>query len=219
MAQSARVRRGGSSSSSRSSSDPSCNGDRVPAAVAAAGLPPGEVRTRAPPAARRPLSAVGEVMAETAAVGTAEEPLLVSAIKGRKVERPPVWLMRQAGWTLFPYKLPAVSYQLLCGRHPSFCERSELVDLVVEISLQPWKAILFSDILTPLPGMNIPFDIVKGKGPVIFDPLRTAAAVNEVREFVPEEWVPYVGQALNILREEGSDTHCFLLRLTMKLPC
>uniref|UniRef100_A0A0D3FI84 uroporphyrinogen decarboxylase n=1 Tax=Oryza barthii TaxID=65489 RepID=A0A0D3FI84_9ORYZ len=100
------------------------------------------------------------------------------------------------------------SYQLLCERHPSFRERSENVDLVVEISLQPWKVfkpdgvILFSDILTPLPGMNIPFDIVKGKGPVIFDPLRTAAAVNEVREFVPEEWVPYVGQALNILREE-----------------
>jgi hypothetical protein len=52
--------------------------------------------------------------------------------------------------------------------------------------------------------MNIPFDIVKGKGPVIYDPLRTAAAVNEVREFVPEEWVPYVGQALNLLRDEVS---------------
>lgn len=63
---------------------------------------------------------------------------------------------------------------------------------------------MFSDILTPLPGMNIPFDIVKGKGPVIYDPLRTAAAVDEVREFVPEEWVPYVGQALNLLREEVS---------------
>ena len=63
---------------------------------------------------------------------------------------------------------------------------------------------MFSDILTPLPGMNIPFDIVKGKGPVIYDPLRTAAAVNEVREFVPEEWVPYVGQALNLLRGEVS---------------
>ncbi|EEC75210.1 hypothetical protein OsI_11473 [Oryza sativa Indica Group] len=178
-------------------------------------------RARRPPPAVR-CSAVGEVMAETAAVGTAEEPLLVSAIKGRKVERPPVWLMRQAG-SLFhgiQYLIASSSclnrdkcpffesYQLLCERHPSFRERSENVDLVVEISLQPWKVfkpdgvILFSDILTPLPGMNIPFDIVKGKGPVIFDPLRTAAAVNEVREFVPEEWVPYVGQALNILREE-----------------
>jgi len=49
----------------------------------------------------------------------------------------------------------------------------------VEISLQPWLAfkpdgvILFSDILTPLTGMNIPFDITAGKGPVIADPIRT----------------------------------------------
>jgi uroporphyrinogen decarboxylase len=49
----------------------------------------------------------------------------------------------------------------------------------VEISLQPWHAfkpdgvILFSDILTPLTGMNIPFDITAGKGPVIADPIRT----------------------------------------------
>lgn len=49
----------------------------------------------------------------------------------------------------------------------------------VEISLQPWEAfkpdgvILFSDILTPLSGMNIPFDIVQGKGPTIADPIRS----------------------------------------------
>ena len=49
----------------------------------------------------------------------------------------------------------------------------------VEVSLQPWRAfqpdgvILFSDILTPIAGMNIPFDITAGKGPVIFDPIRT----------------------------------------------
>lgn len=64
------------------------------------------------------------------------------------------------------------------------------------------QVILFSDILTPLPGMNIPFDIVKGKGPVIFDPLCTAADVDQVREFAPEEFVPYVGEALTILRKE-----------------
>lgn len=61
---------------------------------------------------------------------------------------------------------------------------------------------MFSDILTPLSGMNIPFDIVKGKGPVIFNPLSSAEDVNEVREFVPAESVPYVGEALTILREE-----------------
>ena len=136
------------------------------------------------------------------------------------------------------------SYQIICEKYPLFSERLKNVDLVVEISLQPWKVfkpdgvkhicgiqfyishclslrvwfilfaviflfcmaylqvILFSDILTPLSGMNIPFDIVKGKGPVIFDPLHTAADVDQVREFVPEESVPYVGEALTILRKE-----------------
>lgn len=65
-----------------------------------------------------------------------------------------------------------------------------------------WQVILFSDILTPLSGMNIPFDIIKGKGPVIFNPLRTADDVEQVREFVPEDSVPYVGEALTILRKE-----------------
>jgi hypothetical protein len=49
----------------------------------------------------------------------------------------------------------------------------------VEVSLQPWRAfkpdgvILFSDILTPLTGMNIPFDITGGSGPIIHNPIRT----------------------------------------------
>ncbi|KAI3856361.1 hypothetical protein MKX03_002902 [Papaver bracteatum] len=142
----------------------------------------------------------GGTVAEPQAVGAAE-PLLLTAVRGENVERPPVWLMRQAGRYM-------KSYMTLCEKHPSFRERSENVDLVVEISLQPWKVfkpdgvILFSDILTPLSGMNIPFDIVKGKGPIIFSPLREAADVAQVREFVPEVSVPYVGEALNILRKE-----------------
>src|ERR1044072_126225 len=64
------------------------------------------------------------------------------------------------------------------------------------------QVILFSDILTPLSGMNIPFDIVKGKGPVIFDPIHSAAQVDQVREFIPEDSVPYVGEALTTLRKE-----------------
>ncbi|XP_016512042.1 uroporphyrinogen decarboxylase, chloroplastic-like [Nicotiana tabacum] len=142
----------------------------------------------------------GGTVAEPKAI-SATEPLLLDAVRGKEVERPPVWLMRQAGRYM-------KSYQLLCEKYPSFRDRSENVDLVVEISLQPWKVfrpdgvILFSDILTPLSGMNIPFDIIKGKGPVIFDPLGTAADVEKVREFIPEESVPYVGEALTILRKE-----------------
>ncbi|KAM7494735.1 hypothetical protein LguiB_029344 [Lonicera macranthoides] len=144
--------------------------------------------------------ALGGTIAEPKVIN-ATEPLLLNAVRGDEVQRPPVWLMRQAGRYM-------KSYQLLCEKHPSFRERSENVDLVVEISLQPWKVfrpdgvILFSDILTPLPGMNIPFDIIKGKGPVIFNPLSTAADVAQVREFTPEESVPYVGEALAILRKE-----------------
>lgn len=52
--------------------------------------------------------------------------------------------------------------------------------------------------------MNIPFDIVKGKGPIIFNPVQTIADVDQVREFTPEDSVPYVGEALKILRKEVS---------------
>lgn len=53
--------------------------------------------------------------------------------------------------------------------------------------------------------MNIPFDIVKGKGPIIANPISEASHVDQVREFVPEEYVPYVGEALTILRKEVLD--------------
>ncbi|XP_061375091.1 uroporphyrinogen decarboxylase-like [Gastrolobium bilobum] len=159
-------------------------------------------RTPITPKSRTPIfCTLPGTVAEPNAATTAAEPLLLNAVRGVDVERPPVWLMRQAGRYM-------KSYQTICEKYPSFRERSENVDLVVEISMQPWKVfkpdgvILFSDILTPLSGMNIPFDIVKGKGPVIFDPVHSAAQVDQVREFIPEDSVPYVGEALSILRKE-----------------
>ncbi|GFP92717.1 uroporphyrinogen decarboxylase chloroplastic [Phtheirospermum japonicum] len=139
---------------------------------------------------------LGGAVAEPKAVNATEPLLLNDARRQRRRETPGV-----------AYETSRESYQTLCEKHPSFRERSENVDLVVEISLQPWKVfkpdvILFSDILTPLSGMNIPFDIVKGKGPIIFDPIRTTGDVEKVREFTPDESVPYVGEALTILRKE-----------------
>lgn len=133
------------------------------------------------------------------------DPLLVRTARGEKVERVPVWMMRQAGRYM-------KCYRDLVEKHPSFRERSENTDLSVEISLQPWKAfrpdgvILFSDILTPLTGMNVEFDIVKGKGPLIYDPIRDAEALKRMTPLDPVEAMPYVGETLNILRNEvGND--------------
>ena len=60
-------------------------------------------------------------------------PLLLRAARGENVERPPVWMMRQAGRYM-------KEYRDLRANHPSFRERSENPDLSYEISMQPFKA-------------------------------------------------------------------------------
>jgi uroporphyrinogen decarboxylase len=130
---------------------------------------------------------------------SSSDPLLLRAIRGETVERTPVWMMRQAGRYM-------KVYQELCKKHTTFRERSERVDLAVEISLQPWHAfkpdgvILFSDILTPLSGMNIPFDIGSGNGPVIFDPIRTMAQVDKVTKLDAQSSCGFVSESFRQLR-------------------
>ena len=126
-------------------------------------------------------------------------PLLLRAALGEAVERPPVWMMRQAGRYMKVYRD-------LRDNHPSFRERSENPDLSYEISMQPFKAfkpdgvILFSDILTPLPGMGIDFDIVESKGPIIQEPIRTLDQINQLRPLSPNESLNFVGEVLGRLR-------------------
>ena len=102
-------------------------------------------------------------------------------------------------------------------RYPTFRERSETVELAVEISLQPYRAwkpdgiILFSDILTPLAGMNVDFDIVKGTGPIVHSPVRSLADVDNVTHLHPEETVPFVGETLKTLRNEVSSKDAAVL--------
>lgn len=106
------------------------------------------------------------------------DPLLIRAAKGEKVERTPVWMMRQAGRHI-------AEYRDLCKKYPTFRERSEIPDVAVEVSLQPWRnyntdgCILFSDILTPLPGMGCDFDIDEKLGPVM-TPMRSYADAEKV---------------------------------------
>ena len=128
-------------------------------------------------------------------------PLLLRAARGEKVERPPVWMMRQAGRYM---KI----YRELREKYPSFRERSENPDLAIEISLQPWKAfrpdgvIMFSDILTPLPAMGIPFDIIEQKGPMIEPPIRSKEHIENMRPLDPDESLPFIKKILGTLRQE-----------------
>ncbi|XP_072995229.1 uroporphyrinogen decarboxylase 1, chloroplastic [Typha latifolia] len=128
------------------------------------------------------------------------DPLLVQAAKGNKTLRPPAWMMRQAGRYMAAYKK-------LAEKHPSFRERSETVDLIVEISLQPWRAfgpdgvIIFSDILTPLPAIGVPFDISDAKGPIIQSPVRSEAHLKSLHP-IDLDKLQFVGESLRILRGE-----------------
>jgi len=130
---------------------------------------------------------------------TETAPLLLRAAQGEQVERPPVWMMRQAGRYMKVYRE-------LRDRHPGFRERSENPDLSFEISMQPFEAfkpdgvILFSDILTPLPGMGINFDIIESKGPLIHDPIRSLVQVEALQPLNPNESTPFVGEVLTRLR-------------------
>jgi uroporphyrinogen decarboxylase len=133
--------------------------------------------------------------------GANDIPYLLRATKGEILDRPPVWMMRQAGRYMKVYRD-------LREKYPSFRERSENPDLSIEISLQPWKAfqpdgvIMFSDILTPLPGMGINFDIIESKGPIIDPPIRSAEQIDALRTLDPEESLPFVKTVLQTLRQE-----------------
>lgn len=124
----------------------------------------------------------------------------MKAARGDPVNRPPAWMMRQAG------RYMAV-YRKLAKKHPSFRERSETTDLIVEISLQPWKAfrpdgvIIFSDILTPLPAFGIDFDIEDVRGPVIQSPIRSEEGL-KVLHPIDFDKLRFVGDSLKILRQE-----------------
>lgn len=142
------------------------------------------------------------------ASSSSSDPLLVKAARREQVSRPPAWMMRQAG------RYMAV-YRKLAEKHPSFRERSETTDLIVEISLQPWEAfhpdgvIIFSDILTPLPAFGVQFDIEDARGPVIQSPIRSEEGLKSLHS-IDLEKLQFVGDSLKILRKEVGEQAAIL---------
>jgi len=123
---------------------------------------------------------------------------LLRACRGEPVDRPPVWLMRQAGRYLPEYRRVREGV--------TFLEMCRDVERAVEVSLQPLElvgteaVIVFQDIFTPIPPMGVDVDF--RPGPVVAEPLRTAAQVDALRLPDPEESVPFVFEILRRLRRE-----------------
>ena len=69
-------------------------------------------------------------------------------------------------------------------------------------AFKPDGVILFSDILTPLPGMGINFEIIESKGPIIDEPIRTLSQIENLRELNPSESLGFVGQVLSSLKKD-----------------
>ncbi len=124
--------------------------------------------------------------------------LFERACYGQRGDRAPVWIMRQAGRYL-------PEYQKL-RQEVDFLTATKTPDIAARITLQPMErfeldaAILFSDIMTPLEGMGI--DLHFAPGPVIENPVRTPEQARALRALEPERDVPFVMDALRIVRAD-----------------
>ena len=103
------------------------------------------------------------------------EERMVGALRHQPVDRTPVWFMRQAGRSLAAYRELRERYDILTiTRTPELCARVTLMP-VDELGVD--AAVLYADIMLPLVGMGVPFSIDPGVGPIIHEPLRSAADI------------------------------------------
>ncbi|MGB2252291.1 MAG: uroporphyrinogen decarboxylase [Flavobacteriaceae bacterium] len=129
--------------------------------------------------------------------------LLLQALKGETLERPPVWMMRQAGRYLPDFMKLKEKYD--------FFTRCQTPELATEITLMPIDqvgvdaAIIFSDILVVLQAMNIEVEMRDGMGPYIPQPINSKAALDQVILPDVEEHLGYVFEAVRMTKSALND--------------
>ncbi len=129
--------------------------------------------------------------------------IFLHACRSEPVERPPVWMMRQAGRYLPEYRE--------VRRKHSFLEVCKTPELATEVSLQPFQrlnvdaVIVFSDILIVAEAMGMELEL-NDAGPVLPHPIRDANQVAALRQFDPEIETRFVPDAIrSICGAVGSD--------------
>ncbi|TCJ04905.1 uroporphyrinogen decarboxylase [Cytobacillus praedii] len=122
------------------------------------------------------------------------------AARGEKTEHVPVWYMRQAGRSQPEYRAIKEKYSLFEITH-----QPELCAYVTKLPVDQYNndaAILYKDIMSPLPALGVEVEIKSGVGPVIANPIRSVADVEKLGEINPEEDVPYVLETIKLLTQE-----------------
>jgi len=126
--------------------------------------------------------------------------LILRTLRKEVVERPPVWMMRQAGRYLPDYLKLKEKY--------SFFERVQNPELATEITLQPIDqigvdaAILFSDILVVPQAMGLEVQLVENKGPYLPDPIKNIKDLKRIHVADPREELGYVLDAIKLTKKE-----------------
>lgn len=129
-----------------------------------------------------------------------ENSRFLKACRREPVDVTPIWLMRQAGRYMAEYRALREKYTIL--------EIIKTPELACEVTLQPIEAfdldaaIIFADILPPLEGMGLELEFVKGEGPVIYNPVRSAEDVGRLRIPLPEESLWFTLEAIRLVRKE-----------------
>ena len=137
----------------------------------------------------------------TSSPSPATSPFLAAA-RGQRPDHVPVWFMRQAGRSLPEY--------LKIREGTAMLDSCFDTDMVVEITMQPVRrhgvdaAIFFSDIVVPLKAIGVDLDIVPGTGPVVADPIRTAAQLDQLRDLEPDDVASITAAASALAGELGS---------------
>lgn len=132
--------------------------------------------------------------------------LLLQSIRREPTPRRPLWIMRQAGRYL-------PEYRELRKEH-SFKSLAGNAELAREVTLMPIRrfpldaAIIFADIMSPLPALGVEFDF--DPGPVVANPIRDSNGVAQLHEPDPAKTAPEVIEALKLTRAELSDATALL---------
>ncbi|QTD43544.1 uroporphyrinogen decarboxylase [Sporosarcina sp. Te-1] len=125
---------------------------------------------------------------------------LLRAARGEKIDHTPVWYMRQAGRSQPEYRKIKEKYSL-----EEITHQPELCAYVTKLPVDQYNvdaAILYKDIVTPLPGIGVDVKIKAGVGPVISNPIRTVQDVHNLGDFSPEDHIPFVTDTIKLLTEE-----------------